>query len=212
MKRIAPEWYRILVTCQVKPTTAAIWSEIFAACIGPDTFSAGDEDLRNFLAQTLHETMLLEKLEENLSYSAKRIREIGARFKPGTRWASAALIADDLAGDPEALANHLYGGRFGNTRPGDGWKYRGSGIPMVTFRANYELVQKVTGLNVVANPELLRQPLPALQAGIAWWERKVPDAILGDPEEVSEVVSGGHIGLPHRLALTELTTQAIGHA
>src|SRR5574340_720903 len=72
MKRIAPEWNHILVQCGVKPITAAIWSEVFAACVGANTFSADEEDLRNFLAQTLHETAMLERLEENLDYSAKR--------------------------------------------------------------------------------------------------------------------------------------------
>ena len=44
MRRLAPEWYDILLQCQVNPTTAAIWSEVFAACVREDTFSAGDED------------------------------------------------------------------------------------------------------------------------------------------------------------------------
>lgn len=207
MKRIAPEWYRILVQCQVKPITAAIWSEIFAACVGPDTFSAGDEDLRNFLAQTLHETSLLEKLEENLNYSPERLMKVWPRRFPTL--ASARPYARD-AGGPEALANRVYGGRLGNADPGDGWRYRGRGIPQVTGKDNYALVQKVTGLPVLKNPDLLAQPLPALQAGIAWWERSVPDAILGDPERVSQAVNGGDIGLEDRLALTEIASRALG--
>lgn len=204
MKRIAPEWNRILVTCGVKPFTAAIWSEIFAACVDEKTFSAGDEDLRNFLAQTLHETCNLEKLEENLSYSAERLMKVWPRRFP------TIALARQYERKPEALANKVYGGRLGNTEPGDGWKYRGRGIPQVTGRDNYALVEKVTGLPVLKTPGLLAQPLPALQAGIAWWERSVPDAILGDPERVSETVNGGHIGLPDRIALTEIATQALG--
>lgn len=209
MKRIAPEWNTILIRCQVKPITAAIWSEVLAAVVDERSFSGGEADLRNFLGQTLHETALLEKLEENLNYSAKRIRELGARAKIGSRWSELAKVADLVAGDPEAIANRLYGGRFGNMQPGDGWKYRGRGIPMCTFRDNYALVQRVTGLSVLQNPDLLAQPLPALQAGIAWWERKVPDHILGDPEAVSRVVSGGDIGMEDRLVLTERVSKAL---
>jgi putative chitinase len=209
VKRIAPEWNEILIQCQVKPTTAAIWSEVLAAVIDEKSFSGGEADLRNFLAQTLHETSLLERLEENLNYSAARIREIAAKFRMGTRWYELGKVADLVAHNPEAIANRLYGGRFGNTQPGDGWKYRGRGIPMCTFRDNYALVQKVTGLSVLKDPDLLAQPLPALQAGIAWWERKVPDAILSDPEAVSRAVSGGDIGMDHRLALTEVVAGAL---
>jgi putative chitinase len=203
IKRIAPEWYRILVQCQVKPTTAAIWSEIFAACVRADTFSAGDEDVRNFLAQTLHETCSLEKLEEDLRYSAKRLTEVWPSRFP------TLAAARPYERNPEALANKVYGGRLGNKEPGDGWRYRGRGIPMCTGKDNYALVQKVTGLPVLKNPDLLAQPLPALQAGIAWWERRVPDALLGDPERVSHAVNGGDIGMEDRLALTELATKAL---
>jgi putative chitinase len=203
MKRIAPEWYRILVTCQVKPTTAAIWSEVFAAVIGPDTFSKGDEDLRNFLGQVLHESAGLERLEENLNYSAERLCQVWPKRFPTLGDAA------PYARNPEALANRVYGGRLGNTAPGDGWAYRGRGLIHVTGRANYELVQKVSGLRVLVNPGLLAQPLPALQASVAWWERRVPDAALHDIERVSVAVNGGTIGLPHREELTELAGQAL---
>lgn len=218
MKRIAPEWNSILVTCNVKPITAAIWSEIFAACVGPDTFSAGDEDLRNFLAQVLHESAMLERLEENLNYSALGLaktwpnryakRQRGGRilrpFQPNAK-------ALELHRRPEAIANHCYANRMGNgdEASGDGWKYRGGGLIMATGLDNYKLIERISGLRVVEKPELLRQPLPALQASIAWWEYSIEDAILGDPELVSRAVNGGDIGMPERIELTALTAQAL---
>jgi putative chitinase len=217
MKRIAPEWYRILVTCSVKPTTAAIWSEIFAACVEPNTFSAGDEDLRNFLGQVLHESAMLERLEENLNYSALGLartwpnryarRYRGKLVKPYEPNA----LALSLHRKPEAIANNCYANRMGNgdEASGDGWAHRGSGLIMVTGKDNFALVERVSGIRCVENPELLRQPLPALQASIAWWEHSVPDSLLGDPERVSEAVNGGHIGLDDRLALTEAASAAL---
>lgn len=210
MKRIAPEWNEILIQCQVKPRTAAIWSEVFAACVGPDTFSAGDSELRDFLGQVLHESNMLETLEENLSYSERRLREIGATARTGSRWHLAGQQAAQLARNPEALARFVYGGRMGNDTYGDGWRYRGRGLIQCTGRDNYMLVESVTGLPVIDKPELLAQPLPALQSAIAWWERAIPDAILGDIERVTRRVNGGTAGLPHRVALTERAGEALG--
>jgi len=203
VKRIAPEWNAILVQCQVKPITAAIWSEVFAACVTERTFSRGEDDLRNFLGQVLHESAGLERLEENLSYSAERICAVWPKRFPGL------AAAAPYARNPEALANRVYGSRLGNAVPGDGWRYRGRGLIQVTGLDNYLLVEKISGLSVVANPQLLAQPLPALQASIAWWERRVPDACLADPERVTLAVNGGTHGLHERQQLTHLAGRAI---
>lgn len=203
MKRIAPEWNEILLRLNVKPHTAAIWSEVFAACIGPTTFSRGDDDLRPFVAQVLHESAMLERLQENLSYSAERLMQVWPKRFPSPE------IAKRYERNPEALANFVYGGRLGNRDPGDGWRYRGRGLIMVTGRANYALIEQITGLRVLANPDLLAQSLPALQASIAWWERGVRDHILHDVEQVTLAVNGGLVGLPHRRELTEAAGQAL---
>lgn len=202
MKRIAPEWNAILLQLGVKPGTAAIWSEIFAVCITPATFSRGDDDLRPFVAQVLHESAMLERLTENLNYSAERMLQVWPRrFR---------TLADALPYErnPEALANKVYGGRLGNRDPGDGWRYRGRGLIMVTGRDNYARLEQTCGLRLLANPDLLAQPLPALQASIAWWERGVRDAVLHDVEAVTLAVNGGTVGLPHRAHLTELAGRA----
>lgn len=203
MKRIAPEWNEILVRCQVKPITAAIWSEVFAACIGPDTFSRGDDDLRNFLGQVLHESWMLQRLEESLSYNPERIRQVWPSRFP------TVAAAVPYAHSPRKLANKVYGGRLGNTAPDDGWTYRGRGLIQVTGRANYELVEQLSGLPLVKHPGLLTQPLQALQASIAWWEKRVPDSVLHDVEAVTLAVNGGTNGLTEREQLTQRATDAI---
>lgn len=203
MKRIAPEWAEILRRCGVRAVTAETWSEIFACTVDEDTFSAGDVDLKNFLAQVLHESAMLERLEEGLSYSAERLCAVWPR-----RFASLEA-ARPFARNPQALANRVYGGRMGNVDPDDGWKYRGRGLIQCTGRANYGLVESITGLPVLDQPELLAQPLEALQSAIAWWERAISDAILGDVERVSRAVNGGTAGLPDRIALTERAGEAL---
>ena len=203
MKRSAKVWNDILIRCQVKPTTAALWSEVFAVCVNDDTFSSDEKDVRNFLGQTLHESMLLERLEENLNYSAQRLMKVWPSRFPNE------AVAKQYAHQPEKLANYVYGGRLGNTKPGDGWMYRGSGLIMVTGLDNYKFLEGVCGLPLVRFPGQLRQPLPALQASIAWWERRVPDRVLDDVERVTEFVNGGHIGLEEREQLTVAATTAI---
>lgn len=203
MKRIAPEWNHILIQCQCKPITAAIWSEVFAAVVGENTFRS-EADLCAFLGQVLHESAHLERLEENLNYSAERLCAVWPKRFP------TVADAQPYARNPEALANHVYGGRLGNMQPGDGWRYRGRGLVQVTGRDNYAAVEKLSGLSAVANPDLLAQPLPALQASVAWWPRNVPASILGDPEAVTKAVNGGTIGLDDRVALMEQAGRALG--
>lgn len=213
MSRIAPEWNTALIRCQVKPRTAAIMSEILAASIKDDTFSNGDDDVRNFIAQALYETRLFEKFEEDLEhYSADRIRAIGMKSPPGSRWRSLVPRADELAGHPREFANAVYGGRLGNIDADDGWLYRGSGIPMVTGKSNYLLLQKLSGLPLIAHPELLREPLYAVQCGIQWWERNVADDHLSCVAEVTLDVQGGDLGLDARELLTAKVTEALEQA
>jgi len=201
--RTAHDWYDILIACQVKPHVAAEWSEVFADVVKPDSFSAGDEDLSAFLGQILHESDGLTRLEENLSYSAERLTVVWPNRFP------TKADAQPYARNPEALANRVYGGRMGNTDPGDGWKYRGRGPLQVTGRDNYRSVGGIVGQDLEAMPELLEQPRFALEACIAWWEDRIPDELLGDPEKTTRRVNGGLIGLAHREELTNAAREAL---
>lgn len=201
--RTAHDWYDILIACQVKPHVAAEWSEVFADVVKPDSFSAGDEDLSAFLGQILHESDGLTRLEENLSYSAERLTVVWPNRFP------TKADAQPYARNPEALANKVYGGRMGNTDPGDGWKYRGRGPPQVTGRDNYRAVGEIMGQDLEGMPELLEQPRFALEAAIAWWEDRIPDSLLGDIEKTTRRVNGGTLGLAHREDLTEKAREAL---
>ena len=201
--RTAHDWYDILIACQVKPHVAAEWSEVFADVVKPDSFSAGDEDLSAFLGQILHESDGLTRLEENLSYSAERLTVVWPNRFP------TKADAQPYARNPEALANRVYGGRMGNTEPGDGWKYRGRGPLQITGRDNYRAVGEIMGQDLEGMPELLEQPRFALEACIAWWEDRIPDELLGAPEKTTRRVNGGLIGLAHREELTAAAREAL---
>lgn len=199
MTRTAHDWNEILIQLGVKPITAAKWSTIFADVIGPGTFSKGDGEIDDFLGQVLHESAMLERLEEGLYYKTpSRLMAIWpSRFKS---------LSDEIPYlcNPEALANKVYGGRMGNISPGDGWRYRGGGLIHCTGADNYRALQAVTGIPVFDKPELLRAATPeCLRVCIAWWEGNIPDSIMGNITKVSKAVNGGTIGLAERKALTD---------
>lgn len=201
---MARKWVDVLLACGVRPVTAGRWAPVFEAEIKPGTFSAGDSEIDDFLGQVLHESGMLERLEEGLLYSADRLCEVWPnRFRT-------AADAASCARNPQALANTVYGGRLGNTAPGDGWKYRGRGLLQITGKDNYAALGRVLKLDLVGNPDLLTQPAIALRASIAWWEGNVPDSVMGDIARVTRRVNGGTVGLDHRSEVTAKARRALG--
>lgn len=83
-----------------------------------------------FLAQVSVESQNLQKVTEDLNYSASRITEV---------WGIPARTAQRYAHNPVALANYAYANKNGNGNEasGDGWRFRGRGIMHVTGRDTY---------------------------------------------------------------------------
>ena len=118
-----------------------------------DKYGDGDQrKLAYCLATGFHETGgSFGPKVENLNYtSASRIRDVWP-----TRFTLATAI--DYARQPQKLANFVYGGRLGNTRPGDGWLYRGRGPAQPTGRGMYAKMGKLLGLDLEAKPDLALQ-------------------------------------------------------
>lgn len=206
--RKAADWLDVLVRCGVKPATAARWADAFEAEVRPEKFSLGADEVDDFLAQVLHESGMLERMEEGLSYSTPaNIRRVWPSRFPTDE------AAQPFVRNPQALANKVYGGRLGNTGSNDGWLYRGSGPIQVTGKANFQALERATGLPLVTNPDLLRRPgTEALRVCIAWWESNVPDSVMGDVKKVRRAVNGGQIGLEDTERLARLTDLADGKA
>lgn len=201
------EWVGILTSLGVRASRAAEWAPHFAEAVTPSAFSSGAREIDDFVATVVHETGRLEHMEENLRYSAQGLantwparfaavsadgdRIVGEDGKPVP-----GELARAIAGDPVKIASRVYGGRMGNDQPGDAWAYRGSGPIMVTGKANFAALERITGLPLVKNPDLLRRPgVEALQVAIAWWEGNVPDSIIDNVRLVRRRVNGGEIGL-----------------
>ncbi|SAL07221.1 glycoside hydrolase family protein [Caballeronia arationis] len=72
----------------------------------------------------------------------------------------------------QQLANLVYQNKYGNgpAASGDGWKYRGSGLIQLTGKANFASAGKAIGMDLVSNPDLVRNDanVAALVAGWYW--------------------------------------------
>lgn len=113
-----------------------------------------------FLGQVFTETGALGRLTENLNYSARRLTEVWPNRFPTIE------AARPYANNPEALAERVYGGRLGNTEPGDGFRYLGRGFLQVTGRDNY----RERGFE--DNPQALADPAQGAFASAGWWDAR----------------------------------------
>ena len=109
-----------------------------------------NETLINGILAVIGKESLFKPQSENLKYSAARIMQVWPYIKPAE--------AAKLANNPQALAERVYGGKYGNTLPGDGFKYRGRGFNQITFKNLYFSLSNKLGLDLVKNPDLLNKP------------------------------------------------------
>lgn len=203
------DWLNILPRLGVKEAVARAWAPAFHSEVQTDRFSAGMDDIIEFLPQILHECQMLERTEENLRYSAANIIRVGNSQPAGSRWRSLVPRAAELAYQPEKLAEAAYGGRMGN-RPegsGDGWNFRGRGPIMVTGYDGYLWLGNLMGQDLVVLPHLLEGPIYGLNSAVNWWEGRVPDRLLGDLVSLRRKVNGGTLGIKHVADLRELVLE-----
>ena len=192
------QWAKVLQSLGVRLTTSVQWAHACAELLVPENFSLGREEIDDFLAQIVHESAGLRRLEENLNYSPERMVAVWPRRFPTVE------AARPYAWHPIELAEKVYGGRMGNDQPGDGYRYRGRSPIMLTGKEGYELAQVEAGLPLVDKPELAATPRAGMQIAIAWWERRVPDEFIGNVDLVSRRVNGGSVGLAERRTLAAL--------
>jgi putative chitinase len=164
-----------------------------------------DAAIAVFLAQIAVESAEMNRLEENLNYSAERLRAVWPRRFP------TAEIAQRYARNPEALANFVYSNRMGNGPPesGDGWKYRGRGLKMVTGRNNYLAAATALGLPLISDPDLLLTKPAAAKSAAHFWAAHpqdlsiIADDLPDDDDEadfatITQAINGGQTGAAQR--------------
>lgn len=103
---------------------------------------------------------------------------------------------------------------LGNTQKGDGSKYRGRGLIMITGRANYNAYQKSGFCNgdIIEKPELLEQPCGATKSGMWWWWKHGCNTIADkdDIDKLTKKINGGTNGLESRKAWVNKCKKALG--
>jgi putative chitinase len=131
--------------------------------------------IAGFIGQCAHESADFTRLVENLNYSADGLANTWpTRYANGTKNAAGRWLPNALARlierNPPAIANNCYANRMGNgsEASGDGWRYRGRGLIQLTGLANVAEAANALGVDYVADPSLLEQPVHAARVS-AWW-------------------------------------------
>jgi putative chitinase len=156
--------------------------------------------IAHFIAQVGHESAGFTRLVENLNYSAERLAAVWpARFASGNLPNDKAKT---IARNPEAIANAAYGGRMGNDKPGDGWRYRGRGLIMLTGKASYQQASDATGLDLVGHPDYLETTDIAAMVAAWYWSTKGLNSMadIDNLEGITRRINGGMIGIEDRRA------------
>lgn len=159
-----------------------------------------------FLAQVGHESAQLNRIEENLNYSAQALRKVFPKYFRTPQEASS------YAHHPERIANRVYANRMGNgsEESGDGWKYRGRGLIQITGRDNYVSMSALMGKDLTVWPDALLMPLDACRSAALWWKANglnaLADKLSGAEERktfeaITKRVNGGLNGFDDRWAI-----------
>lgn len=157
--------------------------------IGADTPARAAD----FVAQWAHESAEFTRLEEGLNYSASQLLLM---------WPShfTAADVDSFAHQPERIANRAYANRMGNgpEDSGDGWLYRGGGLPMITGRDNYRACSLAIcgdADTLLNNPEQLLDPNYAMAAAAWYWAVRDLNAYSdrNDFDGQSDLINIGHV-------------------
>lgn len=103
---------------------------------------------------------------------------------------------------------------LGNTQHGDGERYKGRGLIMITGRANYKAYQRSKYCNgdIMNEPELLEMPCGAVKSGMWWWKNHGCNA-LADKDDVlalTKKINGGTNGLESRAEWTKKCKKVLG--
>lgn len=187
------------------------WSQVLtgafddAAIISPEAAAA-------FLGQIAVESAELNRLEENLNYSAPRLCAVWPSRFP------TLADAEPYARNPEKLGNKVYANRLGNgdEASGDGYRYRGRGLMQTTGRANYAALEKATGMPVVSGPDMLLQKKYAARAATYFWMshnlNDLADGTVANFEKITRIINGGTHGLEERKRYWARARKALGAA
>ena len=131
-------------------------------------------ELAQFMAQCAHETANFSTLVE--FGSPEHFKKYDPQFNPKK--------AQEL----------------GNTKPGDGERYKGRGFLQLTGRDNYKRAGEALKMPLEAQPELLENPKYAAWASVWFWFKQVRDRVknFGNTKQATKPINPGLHGLKDR--------------
>lgn len=168
-----------------------------------------------FLANLLEETGEFQALEENLNYSAARLRQVFPSIFDGLANADATA-----AGGKQAIGNTIYGDEFrspgyrmGNNYPGSGYRNRGRGPMQITGEDNYRAYFVSQGMDPDSDRDLLLQPAHGAESAAEFWVRAGCNACAdaGNFTLAVEKVNGGTLNMSTRTNYLGRLVDAMNH-
>jgi len=122
--------------------------------------------------------------------------------------------SDGFRTTEEYASGAAYEGRkdLGNTHPGDGRRYKGRGLIMITGRANYRRVGALIGVDLEAHPERAEEPEIAVHTACQWWADNGCNP-LADADNITGLtkrINGGLNGLSDRKVQLSKAKELVG--
>jgi putative chitinase len=177
------------------------WCEpLKAACRvwGIDTI----REVASFLANIAVESRDLRDLSENLNYSVEGLMKTFSRARISAADAQRYGRKPGQPANEQAIANIIYGGKFGreqlgNTQPGDGYKFRGCGPIQITGRGNCQKFANAMRMRVEDVPDYVRTRMGGAMAAGWFWKTHDLDAKAATPgvEDDRKAINGGQLGV-----------------
>ncbi len=168
-----------------------------------------------FIAQVAHESAGFSQLVESFNYRIDAL----AIFSQIPAWMRAQLgrqpgeVSVPLDRQMQ-IANLAYANRGGNgpASSGDGWRYRGRGLIMITLRGNYVAAGDDLGLDLVSNPDQLTVDAIAARAAAWFWSSHNCNARAdaGDFDAITRAINPAMAGQADRDARYRVACTAFG--
>lgn len=145
-----------------------------------------------------------DRARHHLPHMAAAMREFGIVTRPRARafLATALHESGGLRYMEEIASGQAYEGRrdLGNTRGGDGRRFKGRGPIQLTGRDNYAAAGRDLKLDLIRHPELVSTPKVGWRVAARYFRNKCQKAAdAGDFRRVTYLVNGGYNGWPDRL-------------
>ncbi|HGG59689.1 MAG TPA: hypothetical protein ENK26_07195 [Gammaproteobacteria bacterium] len=178
----------------------------------------------HFFAQIRQETGPGMRLEESFNYPVSTLKRLFSVFREHPEMAEKYGRTKTRRANQKAIANIVYDDQYrdrshklGNIHPGDGWRYRGRGLLMITGRYNYRRFTHHhrqywadDPIDFEAKPEKLAEPGIALRSAVYFWldNRLYLDADRGEGKslefnlkivkEITRKIQGSALSAPER--------------